>query len=267
MNLVRMPFVSYWPVTLAAAIAVIAMIGAWIMLPSNREVARDLELSFLADKAVELRIDDVEKHPNEPTFLLALAESYVLAGDQATGLTTLDDYLSRWPGDLDVLQRAAELADWELEPDRAADYRMLVRAEDPANVEVRERLVDYLEWRQRPDEAIEIYGELADIAPHELDLTLSYGDLLSWNSRMDDSIEVFQDASERFPDEVEPLLRLGRVYRWTVNDSAALLAFEQAIEVDTDSLLAWTNLVELYEFVERDKDRAKALGEVARLSK
>ena len=255
---------GYGVVGVAALIALLAMAVGFVVVPSNRQAADALELSFPGE-ALGFRILATEDHPEIPELLLPLAEAYVTIGDQETALGILNEYLDKRPGDLAALRRASTLADWQLLPDQSAFYRQKIRAADPGDVEAREKLGDYLVWRQRLPEAAEVYRELFELSSGNLPLQLRVGDALSWIDLYQDAINIFQRASLDHPDSIEPLLRLGRMHRWSGDDQPAIRAYVRATEVDADSLLAWQQLVELYRITVQLDERAQAQAEVRRL--
>ena len=257
---------AYWPIPVAVLVTGFAATIGWLMVPSDRRAADALQNSLLTHKAVEYRVRDVEDHPDQPELLLPLAETQVFAGRQGNAQEILDDYLALRPNDVEALRRAATLADWQLDPDRAADYRTRIRALDAKDVEAREWLGEYLVWQQRTQEAIDVYLEMLAIDPTDLQLMLRTGDVLSGNQRLSDAIKIFRSAVEIHPDALEAHMRLGKAISWTGDDFAAIQAFERALQLDPDSLAAWSELANLYLFTEQLEKRERAQSEVRRLS-
>ena len=256
--------VAYWPVLAAALVAGTTLAIGWLLLPTDQQLA---EAHSLNEKTVQhYRLRAAEANPNQPELLIPLAEGYVLAGEQAKALESLDAFLSSRPDDTSVLRRAATLADWELQPDRAANYRQRIRARDPMDLDVRERLGTYLMLRQRTEEAIAVYLEILAVEPNNHELLMRTGDLLSSKSRFTQAIELYQRASTINPTDVEVLLHMGRTYRWVPDELAAIEAYERAAKLDPNSQEAWSYLSLLYWNTGEFNKHSKAEAEIRRIS-
>lgn len=259
--------VAYWPVLVATLVAGTVLGIGWLLLPTDQRLAEALENDPLKQKAVQrYQLRAAEANPDQPELLLPLAESYVLAGEQAKAVDSLDKYLSSRPADTAVLRRAATLADWEMQPDRAASYRQRIRELEPTDLDVRKWLGIYLTSRQRTGEAIDVYLEILAVEPDNLELLLRTGDLLGSKNRLPEAIVIFQRASTVYPTDIEVLLHLGRAYRWVPDTLAAIKVYERAIDLDDDSLAAWSYLSQLYLITGELDKHSKAVAKIRRIS-
>ncbi|MCZ6615237.1 MAG: tetratricopeptide repeat protein [Chloroflexi bacterium] len=258
------PVVAYWPVLAAALVAGTTLAIGWLLLPTDQQLA---EAHSLNEKTVQhYRLRAAEANPDQPELLIPLAEGYVLAGEQAKALESLEKFLSSRPDDTSVLRQAATLADWELQPDRAAGYRQRIRNLDPTDLDVRERLGIYLMLRQRTEEAMDVYLEILAVEPDNHELLMRTGDLLTSRSRFNEAIELYQRASTINPTDVEVLLHIGRAYRWVPDELAAINVYERATEVDQNSQEAWSYLSLLYWNAGEFNMYSNAEAEIKRIS-
>ena len=210
---------------------------------------RALTETFLGDheQAVALLDRVLTLRPNEPTVLLALAESYKALEQPTEALYYASEAVRYGPTEpAHYAMLAALQADANQTDDAIASYEALLRLA-PADVDALTALGRLQERTGRYTDAIATYQRLLEIEGDNAALMLRLEALYARTGDPDRALRMLEETTRAFPDERMLLIRLGLAYRDAERLPEAADAFERLLALDPGDLEATQFLIGIAE--------------------
>ncbi len=176
--------------------------------PNNIELQLKVaELAEWAGNATEAAqiFERVGRRRNDPELLRKAADRYLWSQQPRKAMPLLRQLLVRAPRDVELLDKAAEVAEWI--EDLPGAIALLQRAEAVKPQRARRRkIADRLAWSGQLAQARDLFGRLCREAPRDTALRLAYADTLAAAGEASAAMRIY---------EVLPVARLSAAQRLT----------------------------------------------------
>jgi predicted Zn-dependent protease len=156
------------------------------------------------------------------------------AGDEEAALRVIEEYLRRYPGDLDVTLEYGR-ALWRLgrlEEAIAAYRSAFARGADPS---ARRELARVLAAARHWDEAADLYAQLVSLSPGDRELLREFARALVWAQRYEKAVAIYEELMRATPDDVELMEEFAAVAVWAERYDLAAQLYARLSDLDPDN--------------------------------
>ncbi len=227
-----------------AALAVLAF--ALYLLPRPEQIGDALEQSGRLDDALNYYSQALRANPADDTTLVRVGAIHTNRGEPEAAIDVYRRLVELSPNDAGYHRSLAQLYEWSMRVDEAAEQQARVAALDPGDVAVRYSLVNYYILEKKDyATAIRYAEEIVAARPHDGQALMDLAQLYSQTRQLDRALATYQRALAEDPTDPVIGRSLARTNEWIRQTEALVQDYRVRLAETPDDAQLARQLAEL----------------------
>jgi tetratricopeptide (TPR) repeat protein len=243
------------PLLLIGVAALTVLAFALYLVPRPEQIGDALEQSGRLEDALAYYSQALRANPADDTTLVRVGAIHTSRGQPEAAIDAYRRLVELSPNDAGYHRGLAQLYEWSLRLDEAAEQRVRVAELDPGDVAVRHSLVNYYILEKKDyATAISYAEEIVAARPHDGQALTDLADLYGQTRQLDRALATYQRAQAEDPTDPVIGRSVARASGWVRQTEALIQAYRVRLaEAPADAQLR-SQLAELLRGVGRSAE-------------